>query len=61
MALERCVYCQEKLDVSDKRKGLRFCSDECEEYHYNEADEYDQDNGPTGHGDICMFDADTGL
>jgi hypothetical protein len=32
-----------------------------ETYEWDEEDIYDTDNGPTGHGDDCLSDADPGL
>ena len=34
--------------------------EENDEDDYDE-DDYEEDPGPTGHGDICMSDADPGL
>ncbi len=39
---------QKPLDDSDLTEDDEFPFDEC-------------DNGPTGHGDVCMSDADPGL
>ena len=31
------------------------------DYDFDDEWEEDEDNGPTGHGDICWSDADSGL
>lgn len=56
MANNECQCCGEKYPEAKLHYGL---CDECFELEFPEPAEYE--NGPTGHGDICMSDADPGL
>jgi hypothetical protein len=49
-----CTVCEVELTGIEAKDGICF---NCEEDILHFGD----DNGPTGHGDICMSDADPGL
>lgn len=64
MASKRiCINCGNEFTpdaMAEMHGKIKFCSDDCFDEYYEE-DLYNNDLGPTGHGDICMSDADPGL
>jgi hypothetical protein len=56
MHVIECSDCGAVLASASERNLLpQFATCDCEEEFFEE------DNGPTGHGDICYSDADPGL
>lgn len=73
MATKKCFYCGRTVEESEiSTEYVEPTCQECveeqedEDEFFDEEDMWDSpfehpDNGPTGHGDICMSDADPGL
>jgi hypothetical protein len=50
-----------EVEEAGEQTVRQYIDDFLETELSTEEDEYECDNGPTGHGDICWSDADPGL
>jgi len=68
MATKKCFYCGRTVEDSEisteyEEPTCPECVEEQEDEdeYFDEFDDNTEPDGPTGHGDICMSDADSGL